>query len=36
VLGETFTGVVAGLSGEPVSGMTLALGLVAVVVGFGA
>jgi low temperature requirement protein LtrA len=36
VLGETFTGVVAGLSGEPVSGLTLALGLVAVVVGFGA
>jgi low temperature requirement protein LtrA len=36
VLGETFTGVVAGLSGEPVSGMTLALGLIAVVVGFGA
>jgi low temperature requirement protein LtrA len=28
--------VVAGLSGEPVSGLTLAVGLVAVVVGFGA
>src|SRR5690242_5672129 len=36
VLGETLSGVVAGLSGEPVSGMTLVLGLVAVVVGFGA
>jgi low temperature requirement protein LtrA len=36
VLGETITGVVAGLSGEPVSAMTLAVGLVAVVVGFGA
>jgi low temperature requirement protein LtrA len=36
VLGETLTGVVAGLSGEPVSGMALAVGLVAVVVGFGA
>jgi low temperature requirement protein LtrA len=36
VLGETLTGVVAGLSGEPVSGLTLATGLVAVVVGFGA
>jgi len=36
VLGETLTGVVAGLSGEPVSGLTLAVGLVAVVVGFGA
>src|SRR5690348_7498546 len=36
VLGETLTGVVAGLSGQPVSGMTLAVGLVAVVVGFGA
>jgi low temperature requirement protein LtrA len=42
VLGETITGVVAGLSGEPVSGLTLAVGLVAVavavavVVGFGA
>jgi low temperature requirement protein LtrA len=36
VLGETLTGVVAGLSGEPVSGAALAVGLVAVVVGFGA
>jgi low temperature requirement protein LtrA len=36
VLGETLTGVVAGLSGEPVSAMTLAVGLVAVVIGFGA
>jgi low temperature requirement protein LtrA len=36
VLGETLTGVVAGLSSEPVSGLTLAVGLVAVVVGFGA
>jgi low temperature requirement protein LtrA len=36
VLGETLTGVVAGLAHEPVSGLTLAVGLVAVVVGFGA
>ena len=36
VLGETLTGVVAGLSAEPVSGLSLAVGLVAVVVGFGA
>jgi low temperature requirement protein LtrA len=36
VLGETLTGVVAGLSGQPVSGLTLGVGLVAVVVGFGA
>ena len=36
VLGETLTGVVAGLSGQPISGLTLAVGLVAVVVGFGA
>jgi low temperature requirement protein LtrA len=36
VLGETLTGVVAGLSGQPVSGMTLAVGLVAVIVAFGA
>ncbi len=36
VLGETLTGVVAGLSGEPVSAMALAVGLVAVVIGFGA
>jgi low temperature requirement protein LtrA len=36
VLGETLTGVVAGLSSRPISGLTLAVGLVAVVVGFGA
>jgi low temperature requirement protein LtrA len=36
VLGETLTGVVDGLAHEPVSGLTLATGLVAVVVGFGA
>ena len=36
VLGETLTGVVAGLAREPISGLTLAVGLVAVVVGFGA
>src|ERR1700756_732887 len=36
VLGEPLTGVVAGLSGEPVSGLPLAVGLVAGVVGFGA
>jgi len=36
VLGETLTGVVAGLAGQPVSGLTLSVGLVAVVIGFGA
>ncbi len=36
VLGEILTGVVAGLSGQPVSALTLAVGLIAVVVGFGA
>jgi low temperature requirement protein LtrA len=36
VLGETLTGVVAGLSGQPVGALTLAVGLVAVVIGFGA
>src|SRR5690348_8800195 len=36
VLGETLTGVVSGLAREPISGLTLAVGLVAVVVGFGA
>lgn len=36
VLGETLTGVVAGLSGQPISGVTLTVGLIAVVVGFGA
>jgi low temperature requirement protein LtrA len=36
VLGEILTGVVAGLSGQPISALTLAVGLTAVVVGFGA
>jgi len=36
VLGETLTGVVAGLAREPVSALTLSVGLAAVVVGFGA
>jgi low temperature requirement protein LtrA len=36
VLGETLTGVVSGLAAKPVSALTLAVGLVAVVVGFGA
>jgi low temperature requirement protein LtrA len=36
VLGKTVTGVVAGLTGEPISGLTLSVGLAAVVVGFGA
>ncbi len=36
VLGETLTGVVGGLAGAPISGLTLSVGLVAVVVGFGA
>jgi low temperature requirement protein LtrA len=36
VLGETLTGVVAGLSSRPVGVLTLAVGLAAVVVGFGA
>jgi low temperature requirement protein LtrA len=36
VLGETLTGVVTGLSSQPLSGLTLGVGLVAVVVGFGA
>jgi low temperature requirement protein LtrA len=36
VLGETLTGVVTGLSSRPVNALTLAVGLVAVVVGFGA
>jgi low temperature requirement protein LtrA len=36
VLGETLIGVVAGLASQPVSALTLAAGLVAVVVGFGA
>ena len=36
VLGETLTGVVTGLAGAPVTALTLAVGLAAVVVGFGA
>jgi low temperature requirement protein LtrA len=36
VLGETLTGVVNGLAREPINGLTLSVGLVAVVVGFGA
>ena len=36
VLGETLTGVVTGLASQPISPVTLAVGLVAVVVGFGA
>ena len=36
VLGETVTGVVTGLANEPTDPLTLAVGLVAVVVGFGA
>src|SRR5262245_178503 len=36
VLGETITGVVAGLSVQPVTALALAVGLVAVMVGFGA
>ena len=36
VLGETLTGIVAGLASHPVSALTLAVGLVAVLVGFGA
>ena len=36
VLGETLTGVVTGLSSQPINGLTLTVGLVAVVVGFGA
>src|SRR6266705_955012 len=36
VLGETLTGVANGLAREPISGLTLSVGLVAVVVGFGA
>jgi low temperature requirement protein LtrA len=36
VLGEILTGVVAGLATQPISPLTLSVGLVAVVVGFGA
>lgn len=36
VLGETLTGVVQGLIGEPVSAATLSVGLISVLIGFGA
>jgi low temperature requirement protein LtrA len=36
VLGEIMTGVVAGLASRPIGALTLSVGLVAVVVGFGA
>jgi low temperature requirement protein LtrA len=36
VLGEILTGVVQGLASEPISGLTLSVGLIAVVIGFGA
>ena len=36
VLGETITGVVAGLAREPINALTLSVGLVAVMIGFGA
>jgi low temperature requirement protein LtrA len=36
VLGETLTGVAQGLADEPISALALSVGLVAVVVGFGA
>jgi low temperature requirement protein LtrA len=36
VLGETLTGVVAGLSSRPINVLIMTVGLVAVVVGFGA
>ena len=36
VLGEILTGVVGGLASQPVSAITITVGLVAVVVGFGA
>ncbi len=36
VLGEILTGVVAGMASQPISGLTLGVGLVAVAVGFGA
>jgi low temperature requirement protein LtrA len=36
VLGETLTGVVAGLARQPIGALNLSVGLVAVVVGFGA
>jgi low temperature requirement protein LtrA len=36
VLGETLTGVVQGLASAPVSALTISVGLIAVVIGFGA
>jgi low temperature requirement protein LtrA len=36
VLGETLSGVVQGLASEPVGALTLSVGLVAVLIGFGA
>ena len=36
VLGETVTGVVQGLASQPINALTLSVGLIAVVVGFGA
>jgi low temperature requirement protein LtrA len=36
VLGEIITGVVTGLASQPISALTLSVGLIAVVVGFGA
>ncbi|GAB2723902.1 low temperature requirement protein A [Kitasatospora kifunensis] len=36
VLGETVTGVVSGLAAEPLGALTIAVALIAVVVGFGA
>jgi low temperature requirement protein LtrA len=36
VLGETVTGVVSGLASQPISALTLSVGLIAVVIGFGA
>jgi low temperature requirement protein LtrA len=36
VLGEILTGVVAGLASQPIGPLTLSVGLVAVIVGFGA
>jgi low temperature requirement protein LtrA len=36
VLGEILTGVVAGLASQPISGLTLSVGHIAVVIGFGA
>jgi low temperature requirement protein LtrA len=36
VLGETLTGVVQGLASRPIGGPTLSVGLIAVVIGFGA